>query len=197
VHDTWCGSRKQEREVVPRDAAHPRKTEIGAGGMAVDDLTRRIILFGQCTLDHIDKLIFPAGLADNTQNVSLFQEATQQFEECLKIDPRSAWAHHNLGLVLQHQGKFAEAVAHFKKAIELNPLYGLPRQGLGMRLVTLGKANEAVPQLRQAVWLRPDSVVPLNALAWILATDPDSNLRNADEAIRAYLNPHSVNTLFA
>ncbi len=47
-----------------------------------------------------------------------------------------------------------------------------------------GKTSEAVAHYRMALRMEPDSVEALNNLAWILATNPDGQVRNGTEAVR-------------
>jgi len=48
-------------------------------------------------------------------------ESSEFFEDALKIDPKLAEAHFNLGLVLHKKNKHKEAADHFRKAVELAP----------------------------------------------------------------------------
>jgi len=61
-------------------------------------------------------------------------EAEGYYRTAVKIMPRSAEAHYNLGLVLTDQDKFAEAVPVAKLAYEL----GYPLSGLRRRLAAAG-----------------------------------------------------------
>ena len=50
-----------------------------------------------------------------------FKEAREEFTRLLADDEHGAHAHHQLGLILEREGKTAEAEAHFKKATQLSP----------------------------------------------------------------------------
>ncbi len=47
--------------------------------------------------------------------------AEAHFMEAVKIDPKFAVAHFNMGVALDAQGKHKEAAAHFKEAVKLAP----------------------------------------------------------------------------
>ncbi len=46
-----------------------------------------------------------------------------------------------------------------------------------------GRQADAIPHYRKSLNLNPDWTAPLNDLAWILATDPQAELRNGREAV--------------
>src|SRR5205085_1609999 len=91
-------------------------------------------------------------------------------------------AYENLGLLLARQGKVAEALTNFSAVIDLRP-DAQAHYNLALALVGLGRHAEAVGHYRKAIELKPDWPDPLNDLAWILATHPQSELRNGAQAI--------------
>ena len=50
-----------------------------------------------------------------------FKEAREEFTRLLSDDEHGAHAHHQLGLILEREGKVSEAEAHFQKATQLSP----------------------------------------------------------------------------
>jgi len=96
-------------------------------------------------------------------------EAIPHFEQALRINPRYAEAHSNLGFALQGLGRPAEAVAHYQEALRLQAgPRGSPWQ-LGNVLVAQGKLAEAATHLREAVRLNPRSVAFRENLAKVEA----------------------------
>ena len=55
---------------------------------------------------------------------------------------------------------------------------------LALARVMQRKFDDAEQNLRQAIKLKPDWAAALNDLAWLLATAPQSELRNGPEAVR-------------
>jgi hypothetical protein len=55
---------------------------------------------------------------------------------------------------------------------------------LHQNLVLLAKAPDGMQRLRDVAMNAPDSPRMLDELAWLLATHPDSNLRDGAEAVR-------------
>ena len=50
-----------------------------------------------------------------------FERAESIYEEIIKLDPRSAEAHSNLGLARYMGGKYPPAITEFQKALALDP----------------------------------------------------------------------------
>lgn len=90
-----------------------------------------------------------------------FAEAEPYFEKVLRLDPRNAVAHFNLGYTLDKRSRHAEAIVAFREAARLRP--GLDRAwyGLGLAHAALGQHREAVAALEQAAKLQP-----MNPHAW-------------------------------
>ena len=86
------------------------------------------------------------------------------------------------------------------------PDFAEAHNNLGIALGMQNRFSEAVSHYQQAINLKPDWPLPMNGLAWILATYPDPNMRDAKQAIalaeRAasltnYQNAIILNTLAA
>jgi len=57
----------------------------------------------------------------------LAADAERHFRQAIRIDPGSARAHHNLGILLLDQGRAAEASAALDRAEALDPGVGRAR----------------------------------------------------------------------
>jgi spermidine synthase len=89
----------------------------------------------------------------------------------------------NLGVALAEKGKIDQGISQFQQVLQLEPNSAEAHNDLGIALGMKGNFNEAVLHYRQAINLKPDWPLPLNGLAWILATYPDPNMRDAKQAI--------------
>jgi tetratricopeptide (TPR) repeat protein len=49
------------------------------------------------------------------------QEAVEQFNQALRINPKSSDAHVNLGLALSKMGRTDEALGHYEQALQIKP----------------------------------------------------------------------------
>jgi len=110
-------------------------------------------------------------------------DARGEFETALRLDPDYAQAHNNLGAILFLAGDLGEAAAHYRRAIAIRPDNAEAHTNFGALLSATGHLRDAVAEFRRALELQPDASGALSGLAWILATAPDSTLRNGDEAV--------------
>jgi len=104
--------------------------------------------------------------------------------------PRNPRAHANLGAALVEAGELDAAIAALETALRLQPDIPAARANLatahrllGLREAASGSQAAAVAHLDSAIRLQPNDAVALNALAWVLATTPDSTLRDPAAAL--------------
>ncbi len=112
------------------------------------------------------------------------EEAAIQFRLTLQFDSQNADAHFNLGSLLQAQGKLDAAIAQYQQALAIGPDDAATRSNLGRALAAQGSRREAVAQYDQSLELDPDFFPSLVDLAWLLATSPEAELRNANRAMQ-------------
>ncbi len=76
-------------------------------------------------------------------------EARSLLAKARSIDPKNAWAHFNLALLLKNSGDRQGAIKGIQKAIELEPESVEFRRQLVPLLLSVGKSDEAVVQYRE------------------------------------------------
>ena len=135
-----------------------------------------------------------------------YLDAEKHLREAIRLNPKYDSAHNNLSIVLVEQGQYQDAERHLREAIRLNPKFAKAHSNLGAVLLTRGAYAEAARHLREAIQQKPSSAKSLNNLAWMYATNPRAELRNAAEAVRlaqracrltARLEPGCLDTLAA
>ncbi len=102
------------------------------------------------------------------------------WEHTIRVTPRSARAHANLGVGLARAGREDAAVFHYEEALRLAPS-AEAHNNLALLLVGRGRAAEAIEHGREAVRLKPDYVNARSNLAALL-----SAAGRADEAVEHY-----------
>ena len=117
-------------------------------------------------------------------NAGRYEEALNQYNEVIQIDPHNAGAWNNLGNVLVLQGHLNEAAKNYRKAIAISPDYAEAHDDLGFVLNQLGRTKEAITQYREGLTLNPKTPRALAYLAWIFASNPKAKIRNGPEAVR-------------
>jgi protein O-mannosyl-transferase len=119
-----------------------------------------------------------------------FSEAERPLRAAIALSPTNAALHLELGKALMLDGKSSDAAPEFALALQLEP--NLPQKLLsdGRDLVRQGQLNAALVRFNTALWLQPNAPDAMSELAWILATHPAAQFRNAARAIR--LAQHAV-----
>ena len=84
------------------------------------------------------------------------QEAMEQYEQALRLDPDYAEAHNDLGSALMGQGKVQEAIGHYEQALQIKPDSIEAHNNLGIALMGQGRLREAMEQYEQALRIEPD-----------------------------------------
>jgi tetratricopeptide (TPR) repeat protein len=83
------------------------------------------------------------------------EQAKQEFQQELAIDPSNAGAEYVLGELAREAQQWNDAVQHFSRAAKLDPSFGDAFLGWGVTLVSEKKFPEAVGPLENAVKLEP------------------------------------------
>ena len=76
--------------------------------------------------------------------------AQKEFREALRLNPNSAEAYANLGLIAFARTRYAEAAPSLRTALKLMPSLSSAQAYLGLSEVRLGRARAAVPLLQGA-----------------------------------------------
>ncbi len=112
-----------------------------------------------------------------------YAEAIEHCRETLRLQPVHLLALTDLGGLLLREGKVQEATEILSEAVRLFPAFATAQYNLGLALDAQGRAREAISHLRQAVRLS-NSPLYQEKLAWILATNPQPECRNGQEAVQ-------------
>jgi tetratricopeptide (TPR) repeat protein len=84
-----------------------------------------------------------------------FDEAIDQFQRALKIDPNDADAAYNLGNALAQQGKFEAAGAQLEQALKIKPDHAMAAYDLANVRARQGRLDEAIDQFQRALKSNP------------------------------------------
>ena len=112
------------------------------------------------------------------------QQETAKALQAVRTEPDSARAHYNLARIYFGQERYSLSVEHCEKALETDTLTVDLRLNIAQALLKMGRVKTVVQQLRLVLEAEPDKAPALNALAWILATAEDSEIADAQEAVK-------------
>lgn len=85
------------------------------------------------------------------------EQAKEEFQQELRIDPSNAGAEYVLGELARQSQQWDDAVAHFTRAAKLDSSFGDAYAGLGAALISTKKFSDAVAPLEMAVKLEPEN----------------------------------------
>ncbi|MGB8673528.1 MAG: tetratricopeptide repeat protein [Candidatus Acidiferrales bacterium] len=113
---------------------------------------------------------------DSDSAITYLQKATQ-------LSPDFFEAYYNLGLELVKKNRLNEAIDAWLNAVRIRPQFAAGHENLGYAYYLQGKYADSLTHLRLALESEPNRVSDLNLAASLLATCPDSNIRNGTEAL--------------
>jgi Flp pilus assembly protein TadD len=125
-----------------------------------------------------------ANYSTDSTNQAQVGEIVAEFESRIAANPRDAEAHSQLGAFLMDHNRVPEAEEHLREALRLRPVDAHAHERLGLLAQNRGQTADAVAHYRTALKFNTALPSTLNNLSWILATSPDPNLRDGDEAVR-------------
>ncbi len=108
-------------------------------------------------------------------------EALEQFQQALEIDPADVNAHRNLGYQLAKRGEWVEAIPHYSMFVAGRPRNASAHNDFGYILKRAGRTDEAIAQYRAATELKPSDPMPWNNWGTMLL-----ELGRMDEAIQCF-----------
>lgn len=124
-----------------------------------------------------------AGLASILQMKHQGAKALVDLQQAIALNPYYPGYRWQTSQILLDLSRTAEAQAAFQETIRLEP-NALKVSDYAWTMHLRGQDGEALRALRQALATKPGDTKTEIRLAWILATSPDTTLRNGPEAIR-------------
>ena len=113
-----------------------------------------------------------------------WNDASNWLAQGLALRPDNAELNLNFGRALLGLTNAPAAVVPLAKAARLITNSDAPGVLLGQALAGARRPGEAVGQFRSTLAAHTNSVDALNAFAWLLATNPDAQVRDGAEALR-------------
>jgi tetratricopeptide (TPR) repeat protein/cell division protein FtsN len=112
-----------------------------------------------------------------------YDAAIADFNQALAINPRYVDAYSNRCLAWTRKTQYAEAIADCTEALHLNPRSAKALYNRGYARDRQGDPGGAMRDYIQALNINPAYVEVFNNMAWIMATSPDSRLRDGHRAV--------------
>ncbi len=121
------------------------------------------------------------------------EDSLAELDRTLALDPSSAPALHDRGVLLSRMGRLEEAIAALTKALSIRDLPPT-RNALGTALCRMQRCAEAIPHFERAVKDAPDFVEAIENLAqayWIVGRQADAErMKKRAETLESRQNGH-------
>ncbi len=160
-------------------AVHNRGVLLAQAGQfekAFDDFSRTIQLNPQFAKVYSNR----AALFMVANNLTA---AHQDYKKAIELDANLAVAHRGCGRVCQLMNHLDDAVLHYDAAVQLAPNDAYAAACRADLLTDVGRYSDALAEYNRALQLDPKSSQANCGSAWLLATCPDSALRNPELAL--------------
>lgn len=112
-----------------------------------------------------------------------YPQAIEDFDAALAITGGDSTNYYNLGNCYSHQGEYQQALESFDAAIALDDTHPEYFHNRALTHRLLGDLRSTRDDYRRALAVDPQFARSMNNLAWLLATCPDDELRDGDEAL--------------
>jgi tetratricopeptide (TPR) repeat protein len=115
-----------------------------------------------------------------------YDKELSDLNKAIELDPKNAVAWYNRGSTYIGLHQYDKALADYSKVIELEPKNAVAWNQRGVAYYSLHQCDKALADYTTALELQPDSAVSAvfqQNLAWVLATCPDSKLRDPKRAV--------------
>ena len=118
------------------------------------------------------------------QKLGLTDRAIADFNNVIAGGVRHPGVYTNRGLAWYHKRDYERALADFNAAIALDARFAPAWEAGGTVRAAQGNYAKAIDNFKQAIKSNPKFVRAHNNLAWIFATCPDEQFRDAKQAIK-------------
>ena len=96
------------------------------------------------------------GLGSALEAAGQLDEAIEQYDQAVRINPDYAEGHYNLGSALWQAGKSEDAIEHYEEALQIKTNFAEAHYNLGIALWQTRGAQEALKHFNEAVRINPD-----------------------------------------
>jgi tetratricopeptide (TPR) repeat protein len=142
------------------------------------------VLFRRALTVTINNAVAHQYLGEALLQQGRYREAEEQFLAALTIRPGYPDAKANYALTLAREGKLDEAAQRLSSLLNESPSDANLHFNLAVVFQQKGDVHSAVSHYGDAIRIDPNYSDALNNLAWILATNPNPELRNGEQAVQ-------------
>jgi tetratricopeptide (TPR) repeat protein len=106
------------------------------------------------------------------------------YQRALRDNPAYAEAYYAMGNSLLAERRFSEAIAQYEQALKFRKRYAEVQSNMAIAFLQQGNVPEAIRHWERTLEIQPDFAQALNNLAWLLATFPETSVRDGARAVK-------------
>jgi tetratricopeptide (TPR) repeat protein len=176
-----------EKAIREAMAAQPEKDEFQLAMAGLYQMRNQTAdaekLYRRTVAEHPDSLLAHRTFGDFLVLQNRTAEAEAQYASAITNGTPDVALRHNYATVLSKQGKQTEAIHQLQEGLKQEPANAQLNFELAELLADQGRKPEAIACYTKAIDANPRFVIALNNLAWLLATDPDEQIRDGKRAV--------------
>ena len=130
-----------------------------------------------------DDVRFRGGFANLLAGDGRLSEAAEQLDKVLEINPRDVGTERKLAFIRMTEGNFSAAINRFNNILRQQPKDVACWYNLANAYRKNGDMAKAIETYRQTLKVQPQMLLAANNLAWILATNPTTELRDGIQSV--------------
>lgn len=111
------------------------------------------------------------------------REAIPYFQKAVQTQSDFFEAYYNLGVIFTREKRANEAIDAWQNVVRIRPGFAQGHENLGYAFYSEAKFSDSLAQLHLALEEEPNRLFALKLAANLLATCPDSSVRNGAEAV--------------
>ncbi len=119
-----------------------------------------VVAAAVCNHAMMPEALIRAGTHTNLGNAFMMeggiQDAIEEYEEALQLNPNDPYVPVNLANALLRAGRFEEAIGYYEQALRIDPNDAHAHYNLGVALVKSGQPKQAIGHWEQALRIEPD-----------------------------------------
>jgi serine/threonine protein kinase/tetratricopeptide (TPR) repeat protein len=115
----------------------------------------------------------------------MFNEAIEEINKALELDPNYGMAANLLAYMYAHMGNFDKAIEYLKKYASLSPGDANPFDSMGEIYLRMGRLDEAIAKYKEALEIKPDFFITQLSIGYIYALK--ENYREAMKWVEQYI----------
>lgn len=123
------------------------------------------------------------GLGNIYLEQSRYPEAIGAYQRAIGLKPQDPTPYYILGYIYAVQKNYEAAIAKYREAGRLQPRDLKPHNFIADIFNKLGRYGDAIEEYKRNIEIDPQRPEPYNYVAWLLATSPQPEARDGQQAV--------------